>query len=151
MPYFSVSTHDGQSCTNCSQSTWSMRAVLKILAFPHKVISLVWWLLWGLHQFIVSALLSMCLVNGTRTIVKQHVGQHCLHLQHSKLLAYAVSGTSAEVDVGIGVSLCYPLWQEVVRVKLLTVGEVIRVPMDVIDLHCQCYCSRYGVIIWNTK
>jgi len=77
----------------------------------------------------------------------QDVGQHRLHLQHSELLAYAVPGTCAEGDVGVGLSLCYPLWQEVVRVKLLTVGEVIRVPMDVIDLHCRCYSSRYGVII----
>ena len=63
----------------------------------------------------------------------QDVGQHRLHLQHSELLSYAVPGTGAEGDVGVGVSLCYPLWQEVVRVKFLRVGELIRVPMDVND------------------
>jgi len=78
--------------------------------------------------------------------VTQDVGQHCLHLQHSELLAYAVPGTSAEGDVGIGVSLCYPLRQEVVRVKLFRVGELIRVAMDVIDVHCQLHSGRYGVI-----
>ena len=71
-----------------------------------------------------------------KTVVTQDVGQHGLHLQHSELLAYAVPGAGAEGDIGIGMSLCYPLRQEVVRVKLLRVGELIRVPMDVIDGYC---------------
>jgi len=65
--------------------------------------------------------------------VTQDVGQHCLLLQQSELLTYAVPGTSAEGDVSIEMSLHYPLWQEVGKVELLRVGELIRVLMDVID------------------
>ena len=81
------------------------------------------------------------------TVVTQHARQHRLHLQHSKLLAYAVPRAGTEGDEGIGVPLCYPLWQEVIRVELLRVGELSRVLMDVIDGQCHCHSSRYGVII----
>jgi hypothetical protein len=60
----------------------------------------------------------------------QYIGQDCLLLQQGELLTYAVPGTRAEGDVGVGVSFHYSLRQEVVRVKLLWVGELIRVPMD---------------------
>jgi len=77
--------------------------------------------------------------------VTQHVGQHCLLLKHSKLLAYAVPGTGTEGDVGIGVSLCYPLWQEVVRVELLRVGELSRVAME------EIYYEMNYTACWNCE
>jgi hypothetical protein len=73
------------------------------------------------------------LVKGPHVVVTWDAGQHSLLLQQSVFLTYAVPGTSIEGDEGVGVSLCYSLWQEVVRIKLLRVGEVISVPTDVID------------------
>jgi hypothetical protein len=85
-------------------------------------------------------------VKGPHLIVTQDAGQHRLLLQQSELLTYAVPGTSAEGDVGIGVSLFYPLWQEVVRVELFGVGELISVPMDAVDMH-EYRTTRGNVVI----
>ena len=81
----------------------------------------------------------------------QHVGQHCLQLQHSELLSNAVPRTGAEGDVGIGVSLCYPLWQEVVRVKLLGVWELDRISMDSVDVRDHCASRRDVIARWKRE
>jgi hypothetical protein len=102
------------------------------------------------HEFNQYINIIPC-VNGTQPVVTQHVGQHCLHLQHSELLAYAVPGTGAERDVGVGVSPCYPLWQEVVRVELLRVGKLNRVPMDAVDIYDDCASRRDIVARWKKE
>ena len=63
-------------------------------------------------------------INGTQPVVTQHAWQHSLHLQHGELLSYTVPGTGAEGDVSVGVSLCYPFWQEIFRVKFFKGWEI---------------------------
>ena len=79
----------------------------------------------------------------------QYVGQHRLFLQEGELLSYAVPRAGAEGDVGVGMSLCYPLWQEVVRVELLRVGELIRVPMVQKSIYPYRAACRYCVATWK--
>jgi len=83
--------------------------------------------------------------------VPQHVRQDRLQLQHSELLSNAVPGTGAEGDVCVRVSLCCPLWQEVVRVELLRVWELDRVPMDVVNIHDHCASRRDIIASWKIK
>jgi hypothetical protein len=81
--------------------------------------------------------------------VTQDAGQHSLHLQHSELLSYAVPRAGAEGDLGVGVPLCCTLWQEVVRVDLLRVRELIRVPMVQVNMDCNRAACRYCVATWK--
>jgi hypothetical protein len=75
--------------------------------------------------------------------------QHRFLLQQSKLLTYAVPGTGTEGDVGIGVSLCYPLWQEVVWVKVFRVRVLVRITVHIEDLKIDHAASWYKVIPWK--
>jgi hypothetical protein len=106
--------------------------------------------LWLQHEF-NQYINIIPVVNGTQPVVTQDVGQHGLHLQHCELLAYAIPGTSAEGDVGVWVSVCCPLWQEVVRVELLRVWEMNRVPMDAVDIYDNCASRRDVVARWKKE
>ena len=104
-----------------------------------------------LHRHFDHNIDAIPCVNGTPSVMTQHVGQHRLHLQHSELLSNAVPGTGAEGDVGIRVSLCYPLWQEVVRVELLRVWELGRISMDSADVHGHCASRRDVIARWKSE
>jgi len=94
---------------------------------------------------------GILVVNGTQLVVPQHVRQDRLHLQHSELLSNAVPRTGAEGDVGVWMSVCCPLWQEVVRVELLGIWELDRVPMDSVDVHHHCASRRDVVASWKNE
>ena len=76
----------------------------------------------------------LSLIQGLHFVVAQYIREDSLLFRQGKLLSYAVPGSCTEGRVGIRVSLDDPLLQEVVRVKVLRVGELFMVAMQVVDV-----------------
>ena len=57
-------------------------------------------------------------------------------------MAYAVSGTGAEQNVRVGMSLYHPLWHEVVKTEIQSAGEMLGHAMYIQYQYHEIYSCR---------